>query len=274
MIPTDLSSYADASMAELRPLLEGWASEPDAAAERRLRSLVIHRCLHQVRSAPRSDLNQEAGVLHGVLEGEHGDTLKERLPEAYGGLFYLAKLLSEAARRSDPDAIDSVVRSHPTYGLPLLENLAASSQPVPRQELRERLSISESQLSHLLHDFEEANLVVRLKTPGTRGVSVKITREGQDYVDKNVPGLFERLVEELEALIDRGPSGPLMEQVWINTRLRSAGLPEGFAGRLAELLASLFENAPTDTAAPATDINFEQHRYLGAASELRRKHGA
>lgn len=192
-LPLELSGLDGAHFDELRPHLERLASEPEHHdLEQVLSALLLDRCLRLLRRGARREIAEEALALSRFLESPPGETLRAVRPELHGSWASFADLLAEAAGRSAPDAIDSILRNHKGRGQQVLELLAEEASPVRRSRLRERLGeISESQLSHLLRDLEECELIVRHRPEGSKEVFVELGAFGRERVAAR-PAVAER----------------------------------------------------------------------------------
>ena len=104
--------------------------------------------------------------------------------ELFGGLSAIARLLSAAAERADPAAVESILRNHKDRGQRVLGVIASRREPIPRALLRRQLGMSESHLSHVLRELEEADLVVRY--PSGRQVMVDLAATGREVVERPV----------------------------------------------------------------------------------------
>ncbi|MGH9349634.1 MAG: helix-turn-helix transcriptional regulator [Vicinamibacterales bacterium] len=126
-----------------------------------------------------------------------GEEVRRRGPELYAEWKALGALLAEAARRSDRPAADSILLSDSGRGRTVLELLAEREGAVPRSVIRERLGLSESHLSHLLRDLEEADLIERI--PAGREVRVALGRVGREVVERTVlPAWLDYVLDHLQ----------------------------------------------------------------------------
>ncbi|MBI5365826.1 MAG: hypothetical protein HZA54_02215 [Planctomycetes bacterium] len=237
-IPDDLTSLLDAPMERIAPLLDRASASTPERRLGRLTGLLIHRTLHLLRRGARSEVADEALTLHRSLAAPSADPLRAAHPQIVGSWNALADLLSEAARRSDPAAVDSILASYPKHGRRLLEILAAGSGAVPRAQIKQKLSISESQLSHLLRDLEEADLLVRHRPEGSKTVLVGVGAIGREFVrDRLLPPWVKFLVAVLERIAD-SPFEAANAAV-LETELIAAGAPSPAAAALARAAAAL-----------------------------------
>lgn len=183
-LPLELSGLDGAPFEELRPHLESLAASPEhQALEQVLTALLLDRCLRQLRRGARSEIAEECLQLSRFLESPAGEALRVARPELHGSWGAFADLLAEAAGRSAPDAVDSILRNHKGRGQQVLEILAEQETPLRRSVLRERLGgFSESQLSHLLRDLEECELIVRYRPEGSKEVLVELGALGRERI--------------------------------------------------------------------------------------------
>jgi DNA-binding MarR family transcriptional regulator len=132
-----------------------------------------------------------------------------------------------------------------SLGRSVLELLAAEGQAVSRSEIKRRLDLAESHLSHLLRDLEAAGLIVRIRTEKGREVLVDLGPEGRKITES---ALLPRWVERLAVLIAGATTGVVGDRDAIIRELTEAGAPSrAAADRLAQAL-TLF---PAKTARPA-----------------------
>lgn len=200
LTPATFADLDGAPTAELAPLVTRAAREGDQATLASLSALLVDRALNLVREGSRNDLLEEALAVSGGISGDAGEALRERDPETLGAWSALDHLLAEAGRRSDPAAVKSILLSG--RGREILELLATENhRPVPRAEIRQRLDLGEAQLSHLLRDLEEADLILRYREEGSREVLVELGRVGREYVSHSIlPDWIERLAKAKERL--------------------------------------------------------------------------
>lgn len=88
-------------------------------------------------------------------------------------------------------------RSHKGRWRRVLELLAAAGGTMRRAVLKERLdALSESHLSHLLRDLEEAEMIVRRRPERSREVLVELRSAGREIVAARVSSDDHGLVED------------------------------------------------------------------------------
>ena len=245
----DLSSFSnldDAPANEIAPLVERAATEADSDLTG-LTDLLLDRALRLLREGSREEILDEALAVSGGVSGEAGVALRQRSPETFGTWEALDDLLAEAARRSDRMAVPSLLRSTQGHGLAILELLAGEGRAVPRAEIRRRLNLAEAQLSHLLRDLEEADLIARYRPQGSREVVVDLARTGREVVSQSVlPSWLERLTA---ALVEVAGGSSLDTEAFAR-ELVEAGAPSRLAAeRLAEAVARI--RLPPPASSPA-----------------------
>jgi DNA-binding HxlR family transcriptional regulator len=248
-IPLDLSGFRDTPPATVAPLVERVAHEPEEKALGALTALLMNRLLRLLRQGSRQEILDESLMLNRVLAMEAGAHLRQSRPEVFGGWSALGELLSGAARSTGRAAVPSILSG--TRGREILELLAGEGQPVARSEIKRRLELtSESHLSHLLRDLEEADLVVRYKPARGKEVLVELGPVGRQIVDQSVIPLW---LKELERLGAEAASGASTDLEAVIQDLQKAGAPSRSA---AERLAALILRPPA--AAPAAPANGEE----------------
>jgi len=179
----DVSALAEPGARDLRPYLEALAADPaNEALADMLGALLGHRTIYLLRRGSRIELVDESIELADFLESEAGEGLRDALPELHASWSALEDLLAKAADRSDRDAVDSILLSHRGRGQTVLQLLAEQGRPVRRAEIRLALGedVSDSLVSHLLRDLEEADLIVRFRPRGSKEVLVELGPVGRD----------------------------------------------------------------------------------------------
>jgi DNA-binding MarR family transcriptional regulator len=122
-------------------------------------------------------------MVNRFLALEAGTRLQQSRPEVHGGWATLGELLSGAARSTGRAAIPALLRGTQGRGREILELLAAEAgRPVRRSKIKKTLDLTEAQLSHLLHDLEEADLIIRYRLKGTKEVLVELGSAGREVV--------------------------------------------------------------------------------------------
>jgi len=231
-LPLDLSGFRDAPPATVAPLVERVAHEPEEKALGALTALLMNRLVRLVRQGSRQEILDESLMLNRVLAMDAGAHLRQSRPEAFGGWSALGELLSGAAQSTGRAAVPSILSG--TRGREILELLAGEGQPVARSEIKRRLElISESHLSHLLRDLDEADLIVRYKSPRGKEVLVELGPVGRQVVDQSLIPLW---LKELDRMATEIASGAPTDLETVIQDLQKAGAPSRTA---AEHLAAL-----------------------------------
>jgi FixJ family two-component response regulator len=114
----------------------------------------------------------------------------------------------------------------------VLEILAERGSAVPRSEIRKRLDLSESNLSHLLRDLHEADLITRHRETG-REIVLDLGPVGRDIVQRSVAPKWVQAVIELTQKVCAGDDDA-------HARASLAWMLES-SGRAVELHASAEE---------------------------------
>ena len=274
----DLTGLIGAPMSRLAPVLEeGIREQRPAEALGRMGALLVERTLHLLRRASRAEILEECLELGKLLIGPAGTALREAHPEIYGAWFGLSRLLAEAARRSDRAAVDSILRSYKGQAQSVLEALAERGGPMPRSEVRARLGVSESYLSHILRDLDEADLIVRRREEG-RDIVLDLGPVGREVVQQSVlPPWLDHVAGVLDRL--RSGEGEAPEADRLEAELMDRGAPSRLAARrLAEALSALAPGLPRSTGAaqspaPASDWNMGlSGLWANRAADLRDRH--
>ena len=154
-------------------------------------------------------------------------------------------MLSTAGQRTDTTFLNAVLASHSKYAQRICELLArAGSDGLPRRELLAKLSVTESHLSHILADLEEAHVVVRLRSLGTKEVRVTLDSAGRDLVSEQLEPLWFVAIAEVLGDVARGKPAPAPKK--IASKLEQAHVPSQLVvARVHDLVATM-----TDTSVP------------------------
>lgn len=229
-----LSAYINAPIGELRSVLEQAATKAtDRVLVDAVGGLVLHRTLRLLREESRQQILAEGIALDEFLYSAPGEALKAAQPDLYWGWVGLSALLGEAARRSDRGAVESILGSQSSHGRALLELLAERGGAVRRGDVRVRLGLSESHLSHVLRDLAEADLIER--TQVGREVALKLGPVGRDMVQRSLLPEWVRHLADL--LSDQARGEPLPARDDVETALMERGAPSRLVvERLAEAL--------------------------------------
>ena len=234
--PIDLSAYLNSSLGDLSRILEAGTISTDSRKQlNQFTALIIERVLTLLRTASRSQIIEESAAFSGFFGCRLFEQVRERQPEVVGAWETLSDLLHEAGRKSDVAAVDSILSSYAGMPRKILEMLAAvSDEQLSRSELRQQLKISESYLSHVLREMDEAALVYRDRAK-RKGVVIRLGPTGRDVVMRRIyPGWIDYLIEVIESV--QGNRAPL-DATDIESTLLDRGAPSPLvAKRIAEAL--------------------------------------
>ncbi len=220
-----ISRFHTVPPAEIGDVVKSAVAETDVDVLEAWTSLFRNRALRLIRCGSTSELREESVTLNRHLYSAAGRELLSRDPSSHARLQMIADMLGEAAQRSDTVFVSAVLSSHNKYARPSLEMLArAGTDGVPRQKILTDLRIpSESYLSHILADFEKADLVIKLRRSGTKGVRVAIGSAGRDFVNQQLlPQWFLSVVDIVSKAADNHVAPPPAEVASI---LESADSP-------------------------------------------------
>jgi hypothetical protein len=145
--------------------------------------LAVDEAVRLVRGGSRPELVAGGETLAAFLGGRRGANVQSAAPGAYDTLSGLLPVLTAASSPASKGGEEAVLRSWNGKARAALAAVAAERRGfLPRAELRERLEVSESYLSHLLADLEAASLLERVGGHGRRSVDVRLTSKGRDLV--------------------------------------------------------------------------------------------
>lgn len=199
-LPNDLTHLTEAPWSRIAELLSGDPAQTRSDALDRMTTVLLQRFILLLRTGSRDDIASEATHFFTLLRSPFGESLKDNHLPLYTGWEVIARGLSIASRRTDRSAVNAVLRTYAKYAKPLLEYLAAASKshPVRRTDLRKELDVSQSQMSHILRDFENTRLVLRHRSAKSKEVTISLGVEGRDYVDQHlVPPWIEILEDNI-----------------------------------------------------------------------------
>ena len=246
----DFTVLKGAPPAALREALEraGDALTPESLDA--ITGLLLDRCLDLLRRGSRQDILEESLVVNRFLAGSAGRALKQGQPEIFGNWAAVGDLLSEAARRTDAAAVDSILLSSKGRGRSILELLAGAGRSVARSQIKHRLGLAESQLSHLLRDLEEADLILRYRPEGSREVLVELGPAGRQLARRSLlPEWVEQTVMILTAIAEQGT---VMNAGDLSEELMARGASALVADKLSKALAAVA--APSRPPVPRPDV--------------------
>jgi DNA-binding MarR family transcriptional regulator len=245
---------------ELDAVAEQAVSETDAEVAEALVSLFRNRALRLIRNGSSSELRDEAALLNRHLYSPAGREVNRRNPDRHASLRMVAEMIGEASRRTDSIFLSAVLQSHSRYARSIVEMVSrAGSEGLPRQRLLTELMIpSESYLSHILADLEEADVIVRLRRPHTKGVRVVLGQAGRDLLRETLlPEWFMAMMTILtEAVLYRVSPPPAkvaaaLEKAAIPSRLLIDHVNELLAKITGKRKPSLRASAPISVASPS-----------------------
>ena len=202
-------------------------SLPSLETQRRI-SVVIdtlaQRVIRLLRTASRNQLAEESCSFFDIAEVAE----KASKNEIRDAAKLLGRTLTLAVDQHNETSVDSILASYKKRSGPFLEMLLHSDQEfVLRRDVKTKfeehpneLAINESHLSHMLRDFEKANLIVRVKAAGTKHVAIGLTQQGKKLALKIVPPKWPQLLQDE---IDTGL--PLGQISTLYEKLCEAGLP-------------------------------------------------
>lgn len=222
-LPEILADFASPNLSPKETSLLGW--------------LLVHRGLHLLRVESREQIETEYFAVSKFLGSRTAAVVQKNQPEAFGAWTFLTDLLGEAAKRSDSAAVNSILLDHQGHGKRVLEVLAEAGQAVSRSALRTTLNISESHLSHLLRELEEADLICRHRNG--REISIELGSTGRVTVRERVlPQWLDLVLSTLDHLESRNRSQ--IERSDLERRLMQAGIPSKLAAtRVAKAIVGL-----------------------------------
>jgi DNA-binding MarR family transcriptional regulator len=206
----DLMSLARAGMAELLDALQEQRTIEDDGTSLPPRSvqiagLILAHAIRLIRLGTREELLDGGLELAETLTRPTIRDLDRRQPEALRLLSGASVALKAAAAPSSAGGELAVLRSWNGNAREAVATLNASpSLKLARAELRERLGVNQSYLSHLLADLEGAGLVVRTRDgrditvhlgPAARAERVQVLLPEREPVVEGVRGSGSRLRE-------------------------------------------------------------------------------
>ncbi|MDX1945869.1 MAG: hypothetical protein SFU86_10770, partial [Pirellulaceae bacterium] len=150
----------------------------------RVTPLLQERAVRCLLRGTREEITSEAVMLLWVIESPQENSSPKLSPMVSLVWRFLATLLQLAGERVGSPSVDLVLRSHGQHARFLLGMLYEHDRPMLRQDARARLGISESRMSHLLSDLEEACLIHRAAAPKKKGVVLELQRAGRELVSQ------------------------------------------------------------------------------------------
>ena len=205
----DLLGLRSASLPRLIEALVGVLDAPAAArAATSIAEIGVDETVRLVRSASMPELGAAGQALNQFLTGPRGAKLRTIAPGAHDRLAGLVPVIGAASSPAGKNAREMTLRSWDGRADDVLRALVEHDGRMERSELRSRLGVSESYLSHLLRDLEAARLVERTSQPGRRGVTVLLSGEGRDAA----PARIHVLPVAARAEVPRPKSGSGLAQ--------------------------------------------------------------
>ncbi len=187
----NISRFHGVPASELGPVFEHLRSTTNAQERGAVASLFENRALGLIRNGSSTQLRDEGAALNRFLYSRMGREFEERDHALSERLKTIADLVARAGQRNDAAFVASVLSSHKKYAQPMIEFLWRAGEPVPRQTLLRELGIEESHLSHILRDLEDADVIARIRWPGTKEVRISLAPTGRDLVKQQlVPAWF------------------------------------------------------------------------------------
>lgn len=181
--PPDLFALRTAPLARLLEALDELAAH--AAGERGRQAiavvadLALDESVRLIRRASRGEVVDAGEALARWCSGPRGRAVEAADPGSHAIVAGLMFVLAAAAAPDGKGGDVLVLRSWNGKAREAVELVAAApDHTLARAELRRRLDVSESYLSHLLADLEAAGLVERIGVPGGRGVDVHLGGKG------------------------------------------------------------------------------------------------
>lgn len=252
----DPTLLVDARTAEVIDLLSAVAQPPIQKEVVGLANdVLVDRSIRLLRTGSRQQLAAEASALYGFLESTEAAQLRATAPVVAAQWQILAELVAAAARKSDEHALEAVFAGLEGLGERLVELLVASGGSSSRARLRERLGLSESHLSHLLRDLEEADVIVRYRPNGGKEVYVALGPAGKSVASQIYPEWVDKLTAELQ----REGSGEPRDADVIAAELLDAGLmPRLAAQKLAACVVDLGRGTGASAASTSQPARLEE----------------
>lgn len=172
----DWTGFGFSSMSELVPAVaEEVLNDQDLA---QASSMFNHRGLYLLRCASRKQILEELVSFDKFLSSPAGLKVHAVQPFYFGQWRGLAKLLYEAARRSDAQAIPSILRDHPAHAtlLAILQRLG----DVPLGRINPLLKISLPEQAHMMRDLDEADIIEKFLNK--RKMTIRLGPRGNDAI--------------------------------------------------------------------------------------------
>jgi DNA-binding MarR family transcriptional regulator len=169
----DLFSLARADIRELLAALqedETLNERPDGVPTRaaQIAGLIVAETIRLIRVGTRVQLAEAGDAIAQMLVRRNGTRLAESQPHAHELLSAASTALCAAVAPSSSGGEITVLRSWGEKSKRAVAYVSdAPDQAMPRSRLKERLGLTESNLSHMLAELEAAALIVRVRTGRT-----------------------------------------------------------------------------------------------------------
>jgi len=246
-INPNVSRFHYLNSEELGPILDDAMADTRDESRNSWVALFRNRALDRIRQGSSDELLNEARILSDRLYSPAGQKLRREHPGYFARLDTIAEMLKTAGERTDTAFVQAVLASHKKYANRILEMLARATGGVPRTEIRDELrtiesKLSESHLTHILADLDNAGVITRVRRPKTKEVRITLDAAGRDLVEKQLrPEWFVKSTQ-LVRHVARGGDAPSEGQV--TELLRKANAPSELVVTLVqELLATLTDTA-------------------------------
>ncbi|HKO59310.1 MAG TPA: hypothetical protein VJ276_25815 [Thermoanaerobaculia bacterium] len=240
-----LSRFHNLPSTELDMVVEHAIAEVDPDDKDAFVALFRNRALRLIRNGSSSDLREEAMSLNRRLYVRGGRELLQRDPAYHARLQTIADMLGEASQRTDSVFLTAVLSSYSKYARPLIELLSRfGSEGVPRQKILTDLKIpSEAYLSRMLRALEEADVVVRHRREGVKGIRVALGHAGREMVSKTLaPNWFLLLMKMLNDAVSESSS---LSPTKVAAALEKADVPSSlFADHVVDLMDKIAKRKP------------------------------
>lgn len=207
----NFSRFHSLPAAELSTVFEHLPKVDDPEDVAAIAALFENRALVLIRSGSSTELRDESVALNRFVYSKAGRQMEPRHHELIAQLKTVADMLARAAERTDPTFVSAVLSSHKKYAQRVVEFLWRAGEPVARQELLKELDLEESHLSHMLRDLEDADVVTRLRSPGTKEVRIALAPVGRELVRRQyIPDWFrwamDRIADAIKGLTPEAPA--------------------------------------------------------------------
>ncbi|QDT10751.1 hypothetical protein [Planctomycetes bacterium K23_9] len=184
---------------------------------------IAQRLIYMLRTASRKQLATEAKTFFRLSElAEDASVNQTSLGSISDAAMLFGRALSLAVDNHDDASIESTLASYDKRSKAFFEiMLESGSEPLRRTDLKRRfndhpddLAISESQLSHMLRDFDNANLIFRSRVTGGKQVVVGLTPQGREIAEQKAAPSWQPILRQfLDIGFDANDVAPLYEML-------------------------------------------------------------